>query len=256
MREGLRLLVVDDDVELCELLTEYLEPHGFQVTSVHDGEAGLQAVGHKHFDLVVLDVMLPGLDGLEVLRRLRALSPIPVVMLTARGDDVDRIVGLELGADDYLPKPFNPRELLARLRAVLRRARQPESKAQEQDAASARPEVLRVGDVELHPGTRTVSCGGRPVRLTTVEFNLLEVLLRGAGRVLSREELSLQVLGRKLQPFDRSLDVHVSNLRKKLGEGPRGVERIKTVRGVGYLYGLPEGDGPNDLPDRGGKDAP
>ncbi|MBC7358638.1 MAG: response regulator transcription factor [Desulfacinum sp.] len=252
MSDVLRLLVIDDDVELCELLSQYLEPHGFRVSSVHDGEAGLRAVAEEAFDLVVLDVMLPGLDGLEVLRRLRTLSSIPVVMLTARGDDVDRIVGLELGADDYLPKPFNPRELLARLRAVLRRARHPELAPPPLEAGSARPEGVRVGDVELHTGTRTATCGGRPLRLTTVEFNLLEAMLRAAGRVLSREELSLLVLGRKLQPYDRSLDVHVSNLRKKLGDGPQGAERIKTVRGVGYLYCLPEEGRPAGLGEREG----
>jgi two-component system response regulator CpxR len=177
----------------------------------------------------VLDVMLPGTNGFEVLRRIRAASRVPVLMLTARGDDVDRIVGLEIGADDYLPKPFNPRELVARIRAVLRRAEvEPQFKAE-----GGR---LVVGDIELVPGTRTVLRSGQKVDLTSVEFSILENLVRQAGQVVSREDLVRNALGRSLSAYDRSIDVHVSSLRRKLGQGPGESERIKTIRSVGYLY--------------------
>jgi two-component system response regulator CpxR len=229
-----RVLVVDDDVELCELVAEYLHPEGFEVEVVHDGEQGVERALSGEHALVVLDVMLPGVSGFEALRRVRAKSLTPVLMLTARGDDVDRIVGLELGADDYLPKPFNPRELVARIRAILRRTK-PESK--EVTVAPTR-ERISVGDVELDTGTRVVRRAGEVIELTAVEFNLLEVLLRAAGRVVTREELAKAVLGRDLAPFDRSIDVHVSNLRKKLGHHAGEVERIKSVRGVGYIYVL------------------
>jgi two-component system response regulator CpxR len=223
-----RLLVVDDDTELCELMTEYLRPEGFEVEAVHDAERGVERALSNEHALIVLDVMLPGFNGFEVLRRIRAKSALPVIMLTARGEDVDRIVGLELGADDYLPKPFNPRELVARIHAILRRTAQ---------ATCPAPQArLVVGDVGMDVGARVVLRGGRPVELTGVEFNLLEMLLRAAGRVVEREELSKAVLGRRLMPFDRSLDVHVSNLRKKLGHRIGDVERIATVRGIGYVY--------------------
>jgi two-component system response regulator CpxR len=225
-----QILIIDDDVALCELVTEYLEPLGFQIESIHRGDAGAErALSGKH-SLVVLDVMLPGLNGFEVLRRIRAESKIPVLMLTARGDDIDRIVGLEIGADDYLPKPFNPRELTARIRAILRRAT-PEAPIEQ-----APEKRLRVGDVELDSGTRAISRAGENVELTAVEFDLLEKLLRAAGQIVTREELSKQVLGRSSSPFDRSIDMHISNLRKKLGSGVDASERIKTVRGVGYIY--------------------
>lgn len=224
-----RILVIDDDVELCSLVSEYLRPEGFQVEAVHDGKVGLtRALSGDHL-LVVLDVMLPGLNGFDVLRRIRDSSRIPVLLLTARGEDVDRIVGLEIGADDYLPKPFNPRELVARIRAILRRS----SKAREQEV----PEVIRVGDVELDPATRTVLHRGKPVDLTSVEFELLQVLLREAGRVVTREALVDEVLGRKFSPFDRSIDMHVSKVRKKLGDSDAG-DHIKTVRGAGYIFAL------------------
>jgi two-component system, OmpR family, response regulator CpxR len=226
-----RILVIDDDVELCELLTECLTPEGLQVETVHDGERGVERGLSGDHALVVLDVMLPGISGFEVLRRIRAGSSVPVLMLTARGDDVDRIVGLEMGADDYLPKPFNPRELVARIRAIQRRA----EPAQEREAGRA-AEPIAVGDVRLDPGARTVLQDGRPVDVTAVEFTLLEVLLRAAGRVVSREELAQQVLGRPLSPYDRSIDVHISNLRRKLGHQLGDTERIKTVRGAGYIY--------------------
>lgn len=225
-----QILIIDDDVALCELVTEYLEPLGFQIESVHRGDAGVErALSGKH-SLVVLDVMLPGLNGFEVLRRIRADSKIPVLMLTARGDDVDRIVGLEIGADDYLPKPFNPRELTARIRAILRRT------SSDAAAEQAPATVLSIGDVELDSGARAVSRGGQDVELTAVEFDLLEKLLRAAGRIVTREELSKEVLGRSSSPFDRSIDMHISNLRKKLGHKFGTTERIKTVRGVGYIY--------------------
>jgi two-component system response regulator CpxR len=223
-----RVLIIDDDIELCELLAEYLGGEGFVVDAVHDGASGAaRALAGEH-DLVVLDVMLPKLNGFDVLRRIRESSAVAVVMLTARGEEVDRIVGLEIGADDYLPKPFNPRELAARMRAVLRRTA---------TAADDRAdEALEVFDLRLEPGTRSATRSGEPIELTGIEFELLAVLLRGAGRVISRDELSRTALGRRASSFDRSLDVHLSNLRRKLGPLPDGGERIKTVRGVGYQY--------------------
>ena len=227
-----RILIVDDDVDLYKLVKQFLEPQGFEVQAAHDGPHGLERALTGDFKLIVLDIMLPDMGGLEVLRNLRQKSNVPVLILTARGEDVDRIVGLEIGADDYLPKPFNPRELLARIRAILRRARE--------SATDSPQEKLHVGDVELDPGTRRVQSAGTKVELTAVEFNLLEQLLRSAGRVVEREDLAQAVLGRKLSPYDRSLDVHVSNLRKKLGPRPGGEDRIQTIRGVGYLYPLDE----------------
>ena len=226
------VLVVDDDVELCALVQEYLTAEGFSLKAVHDGEQGLQQALTKEYALVVLDVMLPGINGFEVLRRIRSVSKIPVLLLTARGEDVDRIVGLEIGADDYLPKPFNPRELVARIRAILRRTK-PVS------AADGVPEVLSVGDVELDPATRNVLRAGQPVDLTSVEFNLLEVLLREAGRVVTRERLVNAVLSRKFMPFDRSIDMHVSKVRRKLGDSEEDGDHIKTIRGVGYMFARP-----------------
>ncbi len=225
-----QVLIIDDDVALCELVTEYLEPLGFQIESVHRGDAGAERAIAGKYSLVVLDVMLPGLNGFEVLRRIRADSKVPVLMLTARGDDVDRIVGLEIGADDYLPKPFNPRELVARIRAILRRT------TLDKPGDHALTKKLSVGDVELDGGTRAVYRAGENVELTAVEFDLLEKLLRAAGRIITREELSKEVLGRSSSPFDRSIDMHISNLRKKLGHQFGATERIKTVRGVGYIY--------------------
>jgi DNA-binding response OmpR family regulator len=225
-----QILIIDDDIALCELVTEFLEPLGFQIESVYRGDLGVERALAGEHALVVLDVMLPGLNGFEVLRRIRGESKVPVLMLTARGDDVDRIVGLEIGADDYLPKPFNPRELAARIRAILRRAKSDEP------ANQTHGKGLTVGDVDVDTGTRTVRRAGEIVELTAVEFDLLERLLRGAGRIITREELSKGVLGRSTSPFDRSVDMHISNLRKKLGHQVGEVERIKTVRGVGYIY--------------------
>lgn len=231
------ILVIDDDTDLCELLTDYLMAEGFTVTSVHEGEEGARQALDGDYALVVLDVMLPRMSGFDVLRRIRSASAVPVLMLTARGDDIDRIVGLEMGADDYLAKPFNPRELVARIRAIQRRSeRQPAVGGE-----IAPDRLLTVGDVELDLGARTVRQGDRSVELTSVEFSLLEILLAAAGRVVSREELSQQALGRRLSPYDRSIDVHVSSLRRKLGPALDEEERIKTVRGVGYIYSRPAG---------------
>jgi two-component system, OmpR family, response regulator CpxR len=218
------ILLIDDDAELCSLLGEFLRREGFTMDCEHEGHRGLQKAAQPGVDLVVLDVMLPGLDGFEILRRLRQQSKVPVVMLTARGEDVDRIVGLELGADDYLPKPFNPRELAARIRAVLRRY---------EPRPAGAGQHLEVNGVTLDPGTREVHTHGKRVELTTFEFDILEMLMRAAGRVLSRDALMENFYNRKATPFDRSIDMHVSHLRKKLQEG-EGL--IKTIRGVGYQF--------------------
>jgi two-component system response regulator CpxR len=218
------ILLVDDDAELCALLTEFLRREGFTVDCAHDGHKGLEMALKPGVDLVVLDVMLPGIDGFEILKRLRQQSKVPVMMLTARGEDVDRIVGLELGADDYLPKPFNPKELAARIRAILRRY------APRPPAPSSRVEM---NGIVLNPGTREVLSNGKPVELTTFEFDILELLMRSAGHVLSRDALMENFYSRKATPFDRSLDMHISHLRKKLENGDA---LIKTIRGVGYQF--------------------
>jgi two-component system response regulator CpxR len=227
------LLLIDDDAELCALLSEFLKREGFTVDCEHEGNRGLERAGQPGVDLVVLDVMLPGIDGFEILRRLRTHSKVPVIMLTARGEDVDRIVGLEIGADDYLAKPFNPRELAARIRAILRRY----------EARPAAPAGrIEVNGIVLDPANREVYSGGKPVELTTFEFDILEMLMRSAGRVLSRDALMENFYNRKATPFDRSIDMHISHLRKKL---ERGDSIIKTIRGVGYqLAGAPEDSAP------------
>lgn len=227
-----RILLIDDDAELCELLGEYLGQEGFAVESVNEGAAGLSRALSGEHALVVLDVMLPGMNGFEILRRIREKSKVPVLMLTARGDDVDRIVGLEMGADDYLPKPFNSRELVARIRAVKRRA----ASAAEAPAPPTLAERLKVGDVELEPESRVVRRAGKVVALTSVEFSLLETLLRSAGKVVPREELARAALGRKLSSNDRSIDVHMSSLRRKLGHRAGPLERIRNIRAIGYMY--------------------
>lgn len=226
-----RLLIVDDDTELCAMLQEYLAGEGFQVDLAHNGDSALQMALAGAYDLLVLDVMMPHRNGFDVLRELRRHSTTPVLMLTARGDDVDSIVGLELGADDYLAKPCNPRLLVARINAILRRV----SNAAEVNRGSD-GERLQLDDIELHPGARSVLCRGEPVALTSTEFSVLEVLLRAAGQVVSKTDLSRHALGRELTRYDRSLDMHVSNLRRKLGQLADGSERIQTVRGMGYLY--------------------
>jgi two-component system response regulator CpxR len=221
-----KILIVDDDRELAELVREYLASEGMDVEAVHNGREGASRALSGEYDLVILDVMLPAMAGTEVLQRIRSSSQIPVIMLTARGEDVDRILGLELGADDYMPKPFNSRELAARIRAVLRRHRRI------QPPASVA--LLRVGDIELDPGSREVRRAGTRIALTSLEFDLLQLLLDHAGSVVPRGELSRRVLGREFDPFDRSIDVHVSSLRRKLGPG----ELIKSIRGIGYLFAL------------------
>jgi two-component system response regulator CpxR len=225
---ALGVLLVDDDTELGELVREYLAREGFSLEVEGDGTRAVERALSGDYDLIVLDVMLPGVSGFDILRHLRAASPVPVLMLTARGDDVDRIVGLELGADDYLSKPFNPRELVARIRAILRRSLH--------DTAGDADERLGVDDVEVDVRRHVVRRAGAPVELTAVEFSVLEILLRAAGTVVRRDELARGALGRGLMPFDRSLDVHVSRLRKKLGPRADGGERIRALRAVGYLY--------------------
>jgi two-component system response regulator CpxR len=217
-----RILIVDDDEELSGLLTELLTREGFRVDTQNDGRRGLAAALNGGYDLMVLDVMLPGLDGFEILKRVRREARLPILMLTARGEDEDRIVGLELGADDYLPKPFNTRELVARIRAIMRRLEQRQPGG-----------VLEINGISIDPGTREVRRDGEAVEATTFEFDILETLMRSAGRVVSRDELMEELYGRKATPFDRSVDMHISHLRKKL-EGDKPL--IKTVRGVGYQF--------------------
>ena len=228
-----RLLIIDDDVELCALVREFLGPEGFELEAVHDPEQGLTRLKSGIHKLLILDVMLPGTNGFDVLRKIRGNgSHIPVLLLTARGDEVDRIVGLELGADDYLAKPFHPRELVARIRAILRRTQEkPEERAERQVGH------LQVGDVELDRGTRSVKRGKRALNLTSLEFDILRFLLENAGRVVSRDQLAEAVMGKSLSPFDRSIDMHISKIRRKLGEHP-GKQLIKTVRNAGYLFVL------------------
>src|ERR1700724_2048399 len=223
------VLLIDDDTELSKLLEEYLQSEQFELHAAHDGPGGLEKALANHYSAVVLDVMLPGMSGLDVLKQLRQKSSVPVLMLTARGSELDRILGLELGADDYLPKPFNPRELVARLRAILRRTN---------NAPSAGTPV-HIADLELYPESRSVSCSGKPVTLTGAEFDLLYTFLRSPGKIISREDLTQAALGRPMSPMDRSIDVHVSNLRRKLGTYDGNHERIKAIRGSGYVYLLP-----------------
>lgn len=239
------VLLVDDDAELTELLGEYLRREGMDAHVAADGESGLRRAQSGDYSIIVLDVMLPGIGGFEVLRRLRASgavgAAIPVLMLTARREEVDRVLGLEAGADDYLVKPFSPRELVARLRAILRRARAEtaSSTSENETLRAQRERVLRVGDLKLDPSARDLWRGDERIELTSAEFDLLETLLREAGAIVSRQAISRAALGRDLMPFDRSIDVHMSNLRRKLGADPRGGERIKAVRGVGYIYARP-----------------
>jgi len=223
------LLVVDDDERLRSLLAEYLGERGFRVETAPDGEAGLSTLKNGGIDLVILDVMLPGKDGFEVCRAIRASGDkVPVVMLTARGDDTDRIVGLEIGADDYLPKPFNPRELLARVQAVLRRADAPGG------GGSGKNTIISAGPVDIDTDRRTASLDGVIVELTTTEFEILRTLVANAGKVIPREDLMSLARGEEWAAFDRSVDVHISHLRKKLKDDSKTPALIKTVRGVGY----------------------
>jgi len=231
-----RLLLIDDDNELCTMLAEYLATEDFDVDMAHDGTRGLEQAQQADYDAIILDVMLPGMNGFDVLRELRQQQQTPVLMLTARGDDIDSIVGLELGADDYLPKPCNPRVLVARLRAVLRRRHLPASETGE-DA-----EPLHIGPLRLDPGSRRAQINEQVLTLTSTEFSVLEVLVRKAGQVVSKEALSEQALGRPLTRYDRSIDMHVSSLRKKLGPLSDNQSPIQTIRGMGYQYSLEKND--------------
>jgi len=219
------ILLADDDTELCGLLSEYFETEGFRVRMAHDGKAALDEARKPGLDLVVLDVMMPEMNGMDVLKELRKESRLPVIMLTARGDDMDRILGLELGADDYVPKPCNPRELLARIRAVMRRAQ-----------GMADHGVLNVDDLELRQGSRMLLKEGQQVELTSTEFSILQTLLQHQGEVVSKRDLYVSALGREPVPHDRSVDMHVSNLRRKLGPDQDGNNRIETIRGIGYQF--------------------
>ncbi|MHC1743214.1 MAG: response regulator transcription factor [Syntrophobacteraceae bacterium] len=236
------VLMIDDDLQFCELVGQCLRSAGFELTSIHDGKEGLSRAlaRERDYDLIVLDVGLPGMNGFEVLHGIRSKLDTPVLMMTACGQQADRILGLELGADDYLTKPFDSRELIARVRAILRRTGAGEAKS----AVVRRPRRLVVGDVEMDTGARTVSQDGKRIRLTSVEMGLLEMLLRSAGDVVTRDHLARTVLGRSPAPYDRSVDVHVSSLRKKLGHAWEGIERIQTVRGVGYMYAYPSSRSP------------
>ena len=219
------ILIADDDTELCELLREYLAQEGFDVRLAFNGEQALAESRRPGLDAMVLDIMMPGMNGIDVLRNLRKESELPVIMLTARGDDLDRIIGLELGADDYLAKPANPRELLARIRAILRRS----------GAQSTAP-IVEVDDLLLNQARRELCLDGELKELTSTEFSILQLLLQRSGEVVEKKDLYLAALGREPVAYDRSIDMHVSNLRRKLGPAKDGSERIETIRGIGYQY--------------------
>jgi len=221
-----KILLVDDDVELTSMLIEYIQQEGLEGLAVHNGNDGLREALGGSYDIIVLDVMMPNISGLDLLRRIRKEKNTPVLMLTARGDHVDKIAGLDLGADDYVAKPCTPGELLARIRAILRRTEMRDKEERVQD--------IQVGSLRLSAANRSVTCEGRTINLTGVEFNVLEVLVRNAGRLVSKQDLSLRALGAQLTPFDRRLDVHVSSIRQKLGRRADGRPWIHTVRGTGY----------------------
>lgn len=227
-----RILIVDDDTELCELLQEYFTAEELASECVHDGVSAIEKVKESSSDLVILDIMLPKMNGIEALKEIRKISKIPVIMLTAKGDEIDRILGLELGADDYIPKPFSPRELVARIRAVFRRA----------ESVNANNGITKIelNGVKIDSSLKEAFKDGAALSLTEVEFSILEQLMRAAGTVVERQDLAFKVLGRRLTYDDRSLDVHMSNLRKKLGKNQNGTDLIKTIRGIGYLYVKPE----------------
>jgi DNA-binding response OmpR family regulator len=224
-----KVLIVDDDVDLTAMLSQFLIREGFQVHAVHDGEAGVTQAMAGGYSVIVMDIMMPRMSGIEALRRIRSMSNVPVLMLTARGDNVDRIVGLDMGADDYVPKPFNPGELVARIRAVLRRA-----DGRDSPAINSSTRVLKAGGLTLWPGTRRAQWQEQPLELTGTEYSLLEVLARHAGRLISKQEISLQAFGQPLGPFDRRIDVHISSIRQKLGMRSDGQSWIQSVRGQGY----------------------
>jgi two-component system response regulator CpxR len=223
--QSAQLLLIDDDQDLATMLSDFLRTDQLEVTACQSGEAGLDKLAKEEFDLLILDIMLPGLSGIEVLKKLRQSSNVPVIMLTARGEDIDRIMGLEFGADDYLAKPFNPRELAARIKAILRRSHN----------TPADSNVLRLGGIELEPRTRKASVGGNELHLTGTEFQILRSLLETPGEVVSKEQLSERALGRRLLPYDRSIDTHISNLRGKLEQAGNQNETIQNQRGIGYL---------------------
>lgn len=229
--DKVRVLMIDDDTKLCRLVKDYLEPLGYEVASIHTGPQGVEHVRAGNFQAVILDVMLPGMDGFEVLRQIRRFSTVPVLMLTALGDEADRIVGLEVGADDYLPKTFSTRELLARLRAVTRRSFLTASQVQ----AAAEPEEIVVGELRITAASRRAAIGQQALTLTPLEFDLLYCLARAADRILSRDQLLDEISGRNYEVFDRSIDVHISSLRRKLGDDPKNPKYIKTVRASGYM---------------------
>lgn len=232
------LLLVDDDLKFCRLTADYLSRYDFQVTLVHDGNSALRALSEGEFEAVILDVMLPGMDGFEILRKIRETSDVPVLMLTALGDETDRIVGLEIGADDYLPKTFSPRELLARLRAVLRRS----VRSQKADEDKSEKLEISCGPLSIYLDARAVFLDGEELSLTPVEFDLLLVLAQAVGRVKSREQLLNEIRDRNYDIFDRSIDVHISALRRKLGDDPHSPRFIRTVRSAGYML-LPQDKG-------------
>lgn len=229
---GNRVLIIDDDQKLCRLLSQYLGENGFQVCSAQDGPEGLKAISRELPDMIILDIMLPGKDGLEVLKEIRKDRALPVIMLTAKGDDTDRIVGLELGADDYLAKPFNPRELLARVKAVLRRSTHQEK----DDDAGPKDIIIRVGGLTLNRAKQSVTVEGQELDLSTTEYRILEVLMKNPNTVLTRDQLMTLARGRDFAAFDRSIDVHVSKLRAKVEPDPHAPTRIKTVWGSGYMF--------------------
>ena len=237
------VLVVDDDKKLCRLIKDYLEPLGYDVASANTGKEGLEQALAGKFDAVILDVMMPEMDGLEVLRRLRAASTIPVLMLTGLGEEADRIVGLEMGADDYLPKTFSTRELLARLRAVIRRSRVTAARSVPSDETED-PAAVVVGGLRIEPSSRSATLDGVSVSLTAVEFDLLLALARTPGRVKSREQLLLEVADRDFEAFDRSIDVHISSLRRKLGDDAKSPRWVQTVRSIGYRLMKPDSEAP------------
>ena len=228
----MKILIVDDDKKLCRLVADYLEPMGYDVDAAHNGSQGLDMILRGDYEAVILDVMMPRMDGFEVLKQLRKKSDIPVIMLTARGEETDRIVGLEMGADDYLPKTFSSRELLARLRAVTRRY----GKSKRDTATRNEKGLLVFGDLQIDPGARMARLGSQKLHLTPIEYDLLTCLARSSGRVLSRDQLLDAVAGRDYEVFDRSVDVHISSLRRKLGEDPRKPKYIQTVRSAGYMF--------------------
>jgi len=224
-----RLLIADDDQELCQLLCDYLTQEGFSVDMVHDGQSALAKIRQGEFDLLILDVMMPQKNGFEALSELRHFSPLPVIMLTAKGEKIDRIVGLEMGADDYLAKPCDPRELVARIRAVMRRVQPTPAVANSGDS-------LCIDGLILDSAKRLVTLDGEALDFTSTEFEMLKLLMLNAGNLVTRETLSESCLGKRLQPFDRSIDMHLSNIRRKLGDFALGKERIKTIRGSGYQF--------------------